>query len=106
MAAPRERRRSDLGARVLAAIPAIVFAIFIIAEGKWVFALGVLVLGVTALGELSMMFSRVRPPMPAGMLAVAGMVFPAQQSGHPREVLMALGPSFPVAFFLTLLRPR
>ena len=42
-AAPRARRRnqrSDLGARVLAAIPAIVFAIFIVDEGGLVFALG------------------------------------------------------------------
>jgi phosphatidate cytidylyltransferase len=107
MAAPRERRqRSDLGARVLAAIPAILFAIFIIAEGKWVFALGVLALGLVALGELSNMFSRVRPPMLAGMLTVAAMVITAQQYGQTKQVLVALVASFPVTFFLALMRPR
>jgi phosphatidate cytidylyltransferase len=106
MAAPRERRqRSDLGARVLAAIPAIAFAIFIIVEGGLVFALGVLALGVVALGELSVMFARVRPPMLAGMLALAGMVLAAHY-GQPKDVLVALVASFPVAFFLALLRPR
>jgi phosphatidate cytidylyltransferase len=107
MAAQRERpQRSDLGARVLAAIPAIAFAIFIIAEGGWVFAIGALALGVLALGELSAMFSRVRPPMLAGMLAVAAMVLAAQQYGHTKQVLMALVGSFPLAFFLALARPR
>jgi phosphatidate cytidylyltransferase len=107
MAAPPERRqRSDLGARVLAAIPAIVFAIFIIAEGGWVFAVGILALGVLALGELSVMFSRVRPPMLAGMLAVGAMVVTAQQYGNTKQVALALVASFPVTFFLALMRPR
>jgi phosphatidate cytidylyltransferase len=106
MATPRERRqRSDLGARVLVAIPAIAFAIFIIVQGGWIFALGVLALGILALGELSVMFSRVRPPMLAGMLAVAGMVYAAQQY-ELEQVVMALVASFPVAFFLALMRPR
>ena len=107
MAAPPERRQhSDLGARVLAAIPAIAFAIFIIAEGGWVFAVGILALGVLALGELSVMFSRVRPPMLAGMLAVAAMVLTAQQYGNTKQVALALVASFPVTFFLALMRPR
>jgi phosphatidate cytidylyltransferase len=107
MAARRERRqRSDLGPRVLAALPAIAFAILIIVQGGWVFALGVLALGILALGELSVMFSRVRPPMLAGMLAVAGMVVAAQQYGETKQVLMAVAASFPVAFFVALMRPR
>ena len=107
MAAPPERRQhSDLGARVLAAIPAIAFAIFIIAEGGWVFAVGILALGVLALGELSVMFSRVRPPMLAGMLAVGAMVVTAQQYGNTKQVALALVASFPVTFFLALMRPR
>jgi phosphatidate cytidylyltransferase len=104
MAAPEER--SDLGARVLAAIPAIAFAIFIIVQGGWVFAIGIVLLGILALGELSVMFSRVRPPMLAGMLAVAGMVVAAQHYGQTKEVVLVLVASFPVAFFLGLLRPR
>jgi phosphatidate cytidylyltransferase len=107
MAAPPERRqRSDLGARVLAAIPAIAFAIFIIAQGEWVFAIGILLLGVLALGELSVMFARVRPPMLAAMLAVGAMVITAQQFGDTKQVALALVASFPVTFFLALMRPR
>jgi phosphatidate cytidylyltransferase len=107
MAAPRERRqRSDLGARVLAAIPAIVFAIVIIVEGEWVFAIGILLLGLLALGELSAMFGRVRPPMLGGMLALAAMVITAQAYEGEKQVLLALVASFPVVFFLALLRPR
>ena len=107
MAAPRERRqRSDFGARVLVAIPAIAFAIFIVVQGGWVFALGILALGILALGELSVMFSRVRPPMLAGMLALAGMVVTAEQYGSQKQVVLALVASFPVTFFLALMRPR
>ena len=77
MAAPRERRqRSDLGARVLIAIPAAVFAIFIIEQGGLVFALGILALGILALGELSVMFARVRPPMLASMNALGVKLWP------------------------------
>ena len=105
--APRERRqRSDFGPRVLTAIPAIAFAVFIVVQGGWVFALGILALGILALGELSVMFARVRPPMLAGMLAVAGMVIAAQQYGSQKQVVLALVASFPVTFFLALLRPR
>ena len=107
MAAPRDRRqRSDFGPRVLTAIPAIAFAVFIVVQGGWIFALGILALGILALGELSVMFSRVRPPMLAGMLAVAGMVIAAQQYGSQKQVVLALVASFPVTFFLALLRPR
>jgi phosphatidate cytidylyltransferase len=107
MAAPRERhQRSDLGARVLTAIPAIAFAIFIVVQGGWVFAIGILVLGLLALAELSAMFGRVRPPMLAGMLAVAAMVVTAQEFGDTHQVALALVASFPVTFFLALLRPR
>ncbi|HEV7362963.1 MAG TPA: hypothetical protein VGN71_01140, partial [Solirubrobacteraceae bacterium] len=42
----RRNRGSDLGARVLAAIPAILFAIFIVVQGGLIFALGVGALGV------------------------------------------------------------
>ena len=43
----RRRRRggSDLSLRVLVAIPAIAYAIFIIVAGGWIFAAGILVLG-------------------------------------------------------------
>jgi phosphatidate cytidylyltransferase len=107
MAASREgtRRRSDLGARVLIAIPAVAYAIFIVAEGGAVFALGIYVLGVIALGELYTLMGRVQPAALAGFLTLAGMIAAALY-GEQRHVLFVLAAAFPVTFFLALFRPR
>jgi phosphatidate cytidylyltransferase len=108
MASRRERPRrgrSDLGPRVLAALPAIAFAIFIVGEGGLIFALGILVLGVVALGELYTMMGRVRPVNLAGFLTLAGMIGAALY-GEPRHVMMVLAAAFPVVFYLSFLRPR
>jgi phosphatidate cytidylyltransferase len=106
MAAPRERgERSDLGPRVLAAIPAIAFAIFIVFEGGLVFAAGLFVLGVIALGELYTLMARVRPVNLAGFLALGGMLAAALY-GEPRHVLMAMAASFLLIFYFSFFRPR
>src|SRR5204862_395556 len=52
MSGPRRSVAADLTARVLVAIPAAAYAIFIIAAGGWVFAIGILVLGFVCLHEL------------------------------------------------------
>src|ERR687897_79213 len=89
MAARGERGPgSDLAPRVLVAIPAIIFA-----------------LGVVAMGELYTLMGRVRPPALAGFLTLAGMLAAALY-GEPRHVIMVLAASFPVTFFLAVLRPR
>jgi phosphatidate cytidylyltransferase len=93
------------GARVLAAVPAIAFALFIVIEGGLVFALGILVLGIVALTELYGMMERVRPANLAGFLAVAALVLAALY-GEPRHLVMVLVAAFPVTFMLALLRPR
>ena len=107
MAAQRGRRRagSDLGPRILVAIPAIAFAVFIVLEGGEVFALGLLVLGVIALHELYTLMGRVQPAALAGFLTLAGLLAAALY-GEPRHVVMVLVAAFPVTFFLALLRPR
>jgi phosphatidate cytidylyltransferase len=107
MAVGREgtRRRSDLGSRVLIAIPAAAYAIFIVAEGGAVFALGIYVLGVIALGELYTLMGRVQPAALAGFLTLAGMIAAALY-GEQRHVLIVLAAAFPVTFFLALFRPR
>ena len=90
---PRRRQRrgggSDLGRRILVAVPAIAYAIFIIAAGGWVFAIGVLVLGLVCLHELFRMYESLRPVKLAGFLALAGLAVAAQQ-GAERQVLLAL----------------
>ncbi len=71
-AAHRREQRSDLGPRLLVAIPAGIVAIVLVWEGGVVLALGAVVLGVVALGELYALMARVRPPALAGFLALAG----------------------------------
>jgi phosphatidate cytidylyltransferase len=107
VAAQRGRRRagSDLGPRILVAIPAIAFAVFIVLEGGEVFALGLLVLGVIALHELYTLMGRVQPAALAGFLTLAGLLAAALY-GEPRHVVMVLMAALPVTFFLALLRPR
>jgi phosphatidate cytidylyltransferase len=102
----RERRAgSDLGARILVAIPAIAFALFIVVEGGLVFALGLFVLGVIALREIYTLMGRVQPAVLAGFVILAALLAAALY-GEPRHLVMVLVAAFPVTFFFALLRPR
>jgi phosphatidate cytidylyltransferase len=103
MAVSRRNEGSDLGARVLAAIPAIAFAVFIVIEGGTVFAVGIALLGVMACAELFRMMRRPGPPIVAGYLSVIALVFAARY-GDRNTVLLVLVISVPVVFFATLLR--
>ena len=98
--------RSDLGARLLFAAPAVGFAALIIYEGGWIFAVGIAALGLVAVHELSNMLARARPVRLASMLGVLGLVI-AGTAGHERQVLLVLVASVPVSFWLSLvLVPR
>jgi phosphatidate cytidylyltransferase len=103
----RRRRRggSDLWLRILAAIPAIAYGIFIIVAGGWVFAVGVLILGVVCLHELFRMYDHVRPIRLAGFLALGGFAVAALEGGE-RQVLLALVAFVPLMFLLGLAMPR
>jgi phosphatidate cytidylyltransferase len=90
---------------VLAALPAILFAIFIVVEGGLVLALGVIALGVVALTELYTLMARVRPANLAGFLTVAALVLTALY-GDRQYMLLVLAVAFPLTFAITLLRPR
>jgi phosphatidate cytidylyltransferase len=102
---PAPSRTTDLGARVIVALPAIAFAIFIVWQGGEVFAIGLVVLGTIALGELYLLMGRVRPPALAGFLTLAALIAAALY-GEPRHVMMVLVAAFPVTFVLAVLRPR
>ncbi len=97
--------RSDLGARVLAAIPAIAVALFLVIEGGPIFALGLLVLGCICLHELYGMFERAHPVRLAGFVALAGLCAAALY-GDQFQVLLVLAVALPLLFGLTLLQPR
>ena len=105
MATRRERGGSDLAARIVVAVPAIIFALLIVGQGGLVFAIGIFALGAVAMGELYTLMGRVRPPALAGFLTLAAMLGAANY-GEPRHVIMVLIASFPVTFFLSTLRPR
>ena len=95
----------DLVRRILFAIPAIVFAAFIIYEGGWIFGAGIAILGVVAVHELSVMLERAHPVRLASMLGVLGMIV-AGTAGDPQTVLMALAASVPVTFWLAVTMPQ
>ena len=107
MSTRRRPRRgtSDLGPRVLIAIPAVAYAIFIIVSGGWVFAIGILVLGLVCLHELFRMYETVRPIKLAAFLALAGIAVASVEGGE-RQVLLALVAFFPLMFLLGLATPR
>jgi phosphatidate cytidylyltransferase len=103
----RARRRhegSDLGQRILVAIPAIAFAVAIVVLGGWWFAAGAGVLGLICLHELFRMYERVHPVRLAAFAGLAGIVVAAQLGGVP-DVLLALSASFPLVFLLALAMP-
>jgi phosphatidate cytidylyltransferase len=107
---PRRRKprrgASDLLARVLVALPAIAFAIFIVASGGWIFAAGALALGLLCLHELFRMFEPARPVKLAGFAALIGLAA-AAEAGDERQVLLAAVAFVPVMFLLALaMHPR
>ena len=106
----RSRRRprrgtSDLLARILVALPAIAFAIFIIASGGWIFTAGAVALGLLCMHELFRMYEGLRPVKLAGFAALIGLGV-AAQLGDDRQVLLAAVAFFPVVFLLGLAMPE
>jgi phosphatidate cytidylyltransferase len=102
---PRRAGGSDLGRRVLVAIPAAAYAIFIIASGGWVFAVGVLLVCVVCLHELFRLYDSLRPVKLAGFLALGGLAA-AAQAGGTQQVLLALVAFVPLMFLIALAMPR
>ena len=96
---------ADLRARILVAIPAAIFAIFIVTQGGEIFAGGLILLGCVAMSELYSLMRRARPIDLAGYLALIAMVLLALYE-EPSDVLIALAAAFPVVFLLALTRSR
>jgi phosphatidate cytidylyltransferase len=96
---------SDLGSRVLFALPLIALALFLVIEGGTVFAAGVLVLGLICMHELYGMYERANPIRLAGFIALIGLVVAALYGGQA-QVLLAAVAALPVLFGLTLAQPH
>ncbi|HYM45896.1 MAG TPA: phosphatidate cytidylyltransferase [Solirubrobacteraceae bacterium] len=97
--------RSDLGARMLVALPAIALALFLVIEGGLVFTLGVFALGCACMHELYRMYSRAHPVRLGGFIALAGLLAAALYGGQFQILLVAVA-ALPLLFALTLVQPR
>jgi phosphatidate cytidylyltransferase len=102
---PRREPRSDLSRRILAAIPAIAVALFLVIEGGAIFALGLLILGAVCMHELYGMYERAHPARLAGFIALAALLAAALY-GDQFQVLLVAVAALPLVFSLTLAAPR
>jgi phosphatidate cytidylyltransferase len=99
--AARRNTGSDLLGRIAVAVPAIVFAIVIVAAGGLVFTIALIALGLICLHELFEMFARARPARLAGFLGLIGLLLAAYY-GDREDVLLALVCALPVVFFFSV----
>jgi phosphatidate cytidylyltransferase len=99
----RQRRGggSDLGARIVVAVPALAVALTMVALGGTVFAVGVGVLGLICLHELFSMFERARPARLAGFVGFIGLLV-AASLGDRETILLAFLACIPLVFIVTV----
>jgi phosphatidate cytidylyltransferase len=103
--ARRRNTRSDLGARIVAAVPAIGLALVIVGFGGWVWVAGLAVLGAFCLHELVGMYHFTNPSRLAGLVALVALLV-AAHTGDQASVLGAFVASVPVVFILCAVQPR
>lgn len=101
----RRGGRSELAARVVVALPAIAYAIAIIALGDLWFALGILPLGIIAIGELFDLYEDHEPVRLAGFIGVTALIL-AAFFGEGFHVLLTFLAFFPVLFAVALAQRR
>jgi len=101
----RARRGSDLGARILVALPAIALALFLVIEGGVIFTVGVFLLGCLCMHELYTMYARVHPLRLAGFIALAALLAAAQY-GSQFQILLVAVAALPLLFAFALAQPR
>jgi phosphatidate cytidylyltransferase len=100
----RRNGRSELGARVIVAIPAALAVILVNAAGGIVWTLALLGIGVVCLGELYDLLKPVGPVRLAGFLGLAGLLAAANYGGQ-FDILLAAVAVVPVLFALTAWSP-
>ncbi len=94
---------SDLGARILIAVPAAIIAIIFVDLGGLAFALFMIAVGAVCMYELYRMLARWRPAPAVGFAALAAMVIAARY-GTERDVLEIAVAALPVAFLVVIAR--
>ena len=104
---PRGRRPrrggSDLGARILVAVPLAALALALVIAGGAVLAVGLFVLGALCLHELFLMYEQAHPVRLAAWIALAALLA-VGSTGGPQQVLLTLVLCIPMLFGLTLLQ--
>jgi phosphatidate cytidylyltransferase len=101
----RSGRRSDLGSRVLVAVPAFAVAVFLVARGGVLFAVALLILGWVCLDELYRLSARAHPAKLAGFAALLALLLAAHYGTRDQVLLVAVA-ALPAAFLMTLVAPR
>jgi phosphatidate cytidylyltransferase len=96
--------RSDLGARVLVAIPAALVAILVNAAGGIVWTLALLAIGSLCLHELYELLRATRPIKLVGFIALGGLLVAAQY-GTQFHIVLAAVAVVPLLFLLTATGP-
>jgi phosphatidate cytidylyltransferase len=94
---------SETTARVVWAVPWVIFAIAIVGVGGEVFAAAVIVLAILGLREFFRMADLARPIMLPAYAAVAGMVIAAHY-GTAFQILLVFAALFPAAFAFAVVR--
>lgn len=97
------RRRSELLARIIVAIPAAIIAIVFIDLGGILFALFMIAVGAVCMSELYGLLRRWRPAAVVGFASLAAMVLAARY-GSARVVLEVAAATLPVAFLVVVAR--
>jgi phosphatidate cytidylyltransferase len=95
---------SDLGARILVAVPALIVALAMVTLGDWVFVAGIAFFGLICLHELFAMFARARPARLAGFIGLAGLLL-AAHLGDRDTVLLVFLACLPLTFFVIVNQP-
>jgi len=96
---------SEFTQRLLVAIPAGIFAIFLVAQGGPVFVVGVLAFALIGVWELTRMFAKAHPSLVAGGLGVTALIVAAALGGR-EAMLTALAAMIPIVFLsVALSRP-
>ena len=98
------RDRSETIARILWAIPWLAIIITVTIVGGGLFAVAMAVFACVGLVELFRMTAAVRPLVPVGFAAAAGLCA-AAYFGDQYEMLIVLLASLPVAFAFSVIRP-
>lgn len=93
----RSGSSSDLGARVLVAIPAAIVAILLVAAGGPIFVAGIAAFGLIGIWELTRMFEKTRPSLFAGAVGVLALIVAASLGGR-EAMLTALAATIPLVF--------